>query len=536
MARNVSSAAPAKKLVVRVATVYWLADENKTDEGLPKTRMISSNVCPPSKTNATVMRVGATTLEPIAVPVVKKTRDFAHSRVLGELEISLDPFLGSLDANDPGGTFLLELEPPANALSTAPAGPHTGNNKQNRPGNCGSKDKGHDGLFRVVRMRFDLEFDANRLPIVSNLEDADPEAIPRGPHWLAVVHPKPLKAGADQCILMDWKPDWLRRVEPARRPILNSRNGSDVEMIVLHNISGGSSESRRFPNAAAAITTFMLKLVAKKDDDGNKVLDPVTGEVVKVDQQSGIHYVVDVDGHVTKMAHETFNTRHGGGSSPRNWGNLKKTGINNGAVGIEHALLKNNPEFYPALVDASVDLVRQIATHFPTFRPWNLVGHSHVVNKKLCPGVNFPWNRYESEIIGHAGLPARSIPMAIGADELHFPNTQAIYDGFFAVHPDAAIGAENDGVNDSKAAIKELQRDLREIGFRHAKVTGTYDQGTRRAVREFHSRFMNGSHIVPQDFQRPSQNTVNLESATQIKRVISTLEFLKSVEFPLAAV
>lgn len=531
MPRNVSTAVPAHRLVLSVATLYWLRDENLDGSGLPFSRMKSSNVCPPSTTrvNATHQGLGIT----VALTVTKKQRrPFAHHRVLGELEISLDPFLDALGANDPTGTCVIELQPPDNALSDAPAGPDTGDTDENRPGNCGHDDETHDGLFRPVRLQLDLATSTDGLLRVDNLQDPNAGQLQlRGPYWTAVMHPDPASTGAQQRIMLDWKPDWLRRVKPVRRPKLSSRRGNATRMIVLHNISGGTGPGRRFPNGAAAITTFMLNKVTKKED-GEVVLDS-QGEPVKIDQDSGIHYVVDVDGHVTKMAHESFHTKHGGGSSPREWGRLGGSGINNSAVGIEHALLKNDPVFYPALIDASVDLVRQIVARYPEFRPWNLVGHSDMVNKKLCPGVNFPWLIYENELLGRAGDPPRDVPMALCADADYYPNLRVIYNGFFAANRDAALGDAKDGVADDRTAVRELQRDLRRIGYRFHRENGTFDDATVRAVREFHSRFMNGSHAMPQNPTQGSVKVVNRDSAIQIKRVLHMLDFLESIEYPV---
>ena len=206
--------------------------------------------------------------------------------------------------------------------------------------------------------------------------------------------------------------------------------------------------------------------------------------------------------------------------------------INDGAVGIEHALFGRNPEFYPALIDASVDLVRQIVTHFGTVPPWNVVGHGHLVDggKRGCPGVNFPWLQYENEILGEGGTPGRSVPMALCADENHFPDLKVIYNGLFESHPGTTL--KRGGIR-GRTAVTELQRDLRRIGFVFHRVNGTFDEGTEISVLEFHSRFMNGSHATPQNTLQKSRTVVDRDSAIQIKRVVTMLDFLQTVDFPV---
>jgi len=511
---TVSTARTEPRKLLNISTVYWLADENLHSSGLPMTRMIGENVRPPSTIAVSVSRAGEATAIPVTFAVRRRfsgagARQPIHSGALQELEISLDPLFDSLLADDPLGLFVLTLNPPANALSTGPAGPDTGDNNDNRPGNCGAGDDQFDGLFRPIRLGFEVVRVGGELEI-RNLQND--EALPplRGPHWTAVLHPD-MSTGARQRIMLDWKPDWIRRVLSQRKPVTRSRGRQNVAMVVLHNTGGlrtdAEAAGRRFPNCGATIITFLNHAT------------------------KGINYVVDVDGHVTKMAHEAFGTNHAGesGQTPR-WDHVGTRGgaIRAAAVGIEHSLFESKPEFYPALVSASVDLVQHIVHAFPTIMPWNFVGHSDVVRKPACPGANFPWHRYEASIITRSAPPPTPgtlpFPMALGADNSHQPDESTIYNGFFAGNPAGILRA---GIS-AGDAVRELQSDMREIGYRFHGINGHFDDETENSVRQFHTRFMNGARETPPDFSRVPPREVNMASAIQIKRVLNKLDSLRA--------
>ncbi len=535
-----STARTAPRYFVNIGTVYWLK-EYLADSGLPITRLKRANIRPPSTIQISVYHKGDSAPVYDAFKISRRfsagsnnTRSPLHRGTNQELEIALDTFLSKFalgpdaSAGDPLGTFILELTPPDNALSQEAAGPKTGDDDPARPGNCGANDQSHDGLFRPVKLQFDLQVGEDNSFLISNLGDAGQVALQRGPHWTAFMHPDPLSTGAHQRIMLDWKPDWIRQVlgrrkktdgsmsgkQEERRPKLNPRRGN-VEMVELHNISG----ARPLPEIGRAINGFLAVQVTNKK-----------GKVV--DQESGIHYIVDVDGHITKMAHESFWVQHGGGKgSPKGWGHIRH-GINESAVGIEHALFEKAPVFYPALIDASVDLVRQLVSHFGTIPPWNIVGHAHVLSRQKhgCPGVDFPWIKYEEEVLGEVGYPPRSVPLALGADETYEPDLKVIYNGYFDDLPGGVLKIGN---STDRAAIAELQEDLRTIGFVfHQNVNGIFDEGTEISVKEFHSRFMNESHPVTKKLSRGSLKEVDRASAIQIKRVLRMLEFVQSTDFP----
>lgn len=560
---KVSTATPIHRLLVSICTVYWLTDENldtfhskcnscrkkggkKIACGLPRSRILrTNNICPPSTTVAQIFQDG--NIVPISVNLPIKWKGngpFSFHDVNQELNLSLDPFLIQLKkdsgtSEDPiEGTFILKLIPPNNAISDRPAGPTTGDDSKFRPGNCtGRRDDILDGLFREVKLQFDLTMGKDGIPTVGALQAIDAENISRsrGPYFSTMMHPTPTVA--HQHIMLDWKPDWIRRVKPDRTPTQQDRKTKfPTEMIVLHNTGGTKKTAVEPPDPDQWINLF--------PNAGLTI-----GDMLKPNKAKGIHYVVDVDGHVTKMAHENSWTQHGGGGTTPGWSHLKDwskvkskkfhPGINKLAVGIEHSLLGTDPEFYPELINASVNLVKELAAHLPGYRPWNLIGHSQLsTSRQVCPGTNFPWYRYEKltydilkpSLVGRISVPTMiPVPVALHADETHNPNLSTIYNGFFHSHPTSVLGSKKD---DSKA-IHELQQDLFEIGFIFhkvdikAKTTGIFDPETKRSVQQFHKRFMNGSHDTPQDVLKKQISIVNKESAIQIKRILHKLKTLQ---------
>lgn len=502
----VSSARTEPRKLLNISTVYWLINENLDSSGLPKTRMRKQNIRPPSTIQISIARDGSSLPITDAFQVTRRfrggqgARPPIHLKANQELEISLDPFFDTL----PLGMFVLSLDPPANALSAGPAGPDTGDDDENRPGNCGARDNEFDGLFRPVRMRFEVVRVGTDLEI-RQLQNAEPLARSRGPHWYAVLHPD-MSSGARQRIMMDWKPDWIRRVEPDRKPVLRPRGRTPISMIVLHNTGGkrdnAETEGREFPNGGATVTEFL----------GHR--------------HKGINYVVDVDGHVTKLAHEAFGTNHGAESNQTpKWDHVgtRPGQIRAASVGIEHCLYNSNTIFYPALLTASLDLVELILLAHETIVPWNLVGHNDLVSKAACPGTNFPWSEYEA-LVTTRGTPPLPFPAVLGANPSHSPNVSTMYNGFFATNP----GGRLDQSSSDRDAIRELQSDLRELGYRFHTVTGRFDNDTGISVREFHSRFFNGSHVTPRDFTRARIQHVDKDSAIQLKRVLDNLSNLQS--------
>ena len=225
---SVSTARTEPRKLLNIEYGLLAGRRESTRVGAPLSRLKNNNVRPPSTIKVSVFRAGETAPFPVTFPVTRRfkggkgARQPIHLRALQELEISLDPFFDSLTASDPLGQFVLP-DPPADALSTGPAGPRYGDDNDSRPGNCGAGDNEFDGLFRPVRLGFDVVRVGGELEI-RNLQNDEGATSFSGPHWTAVLHPD-MSTGARQRIMLDWKPDWIRQVlsQPKPKSILVDR-------------------------------------------------------------------------------------------------------------------------------------------------------------------------------------------------------------------------------------------------------------------------------------------------------------------------
>lgn len=148
-------------------------------------------------------------------------------------------------------------------------------------------------------------------------------------------------------------------------------------------------------------------------------------------KKSGAHFLIDLDGHVIRLADDRYATRHGGGyrdvRTP-SWAGTSSPSINKRAIGIEHLHddkklekgdLLDSPPYTDAQYEASVDLIKGLrAAHGVTAA--NVIGHQDVTAKSMCPGRRVDWPRLEA-----AG--ASLAPAALNAQE------QAdMFGGFYA--------------------------------------------------------------------------------------------------------
>src|SRR5262249_55477871 len=159
---------------------------------------------------------------------------------------------------------------------------------------------------------------------------------------------------------IDWKPDWVqcRFVERVKReqrdPRDPTRNLSRVHFLVLHHSDATTPGS--------TINEFTVSNENNKDE-------------------TGAHYVVDVDGHIIKMADEVLRVRHAG---PCFWHGVdssteaaKKADFNwnDFSVGIEH--VHKTGDYPDNQVIATKNLVERIR-HAHGTSPHNVLGHSEI--------------------------------------------------------------------------------------------------------------------------------------------------------------
>lgn len=205
---------------------------------------------------------------------------------------------------------------------------------------------------------------------------------------------------------------------------------------------------------------------------------------------TGIHYLIDVDGHIVKLTHESDSVAHTG---PSFWSG--STRGNGRSVGIEvvHTGAGNFPA---AQYVALLRLVGQIRAAHPAIIRQRVVGHSDlavvsrtnlaVSNRRMIdPGETFEWDRLEAA--GHArrriqGPPTTTYNILAG-QSLRRGQTAARGPG---------------GPNPIAADISQLQRDLSAIGYSIASngtaVSGVFDASLESAVQAFQQRYFAGGN------------------------------------------
>ncbi|PSB67774.1 hypothetical protein C7B61_04385, partial [filamentous cyanobacterium CCP1] len=210
-------------------------------------------------------------------------------------------------------------------------------------------------------------------------------------------------------------------------------------------------------------------------------------------RSTSAHYVIDTDGQIIKMVHESEQAFHAGHS---HW--LGQNSVNGFSVGIE--IVNRSDPYTAAQMTAVVDLLNRIRAAYPDIPTNQIVGHSDVAtnnqappNRRLGrksgdPGSHFDW----------ATLEAAGLGMMILAGA---PNPSD-YGGFFSSFPTQRLRT---GDNDARRVygglrraaitvdvITELQTDLSRIGY-YCPVTGRFDAPTVAAVKIFQEHFFSGT-------------------------------------------
>ena len=187
-------------------------------------------------------------------------------------------------------------------------------------------------------------------------------------------------------------------------------------------------------------------------ETSDAALDWLTREEAKVSS----HYLVDEAGRITQMVTEEMRAWHAGQSD---WAG--ETDLNSCSIGIEI----HNPghEFdYPDFPDVQMQAVEALCLDIlsrqiiPAAR---VLAHSDIApGRKRDPGERFDWAR-----LARAGIGLWVEP---------------------ALHTDD----EGWGVGDESEAIEQLQRELRDFGYR-IEVTSTYGKGMVQVVEAFQRHF-----------------------------------------------
>ena len=224
-------------------------------------------------------------------------------------------------------------------------------------------------------------------------------------------------------------------------PNYDSRNGSDIDMLVLHYTG--------MPTAAEALA---------------RMIDPAS--------KVSAHYLVDEEARVYRLVPENKRAWHAGVAQ---WGNV--TDINSCSVGIEIA----NPgheygyrEFTQEQTAAVIALSKEIVTRH-RIKPARVLGHSDVApTRKQDPGELFDWQRLARAGVGLWPGQVRPLgrtlnPGESGADVSGLQKALAAF-GY-------AVPKTGKYDEDTQAAVAAFQRH-----FRPAKVDGVADGHTRALI------------------------------------------------------
>jgi N-acetyl-anhydromuramyl-L-alanine amidase AmpD len=379
----------------------------------------------------------------------------------------------------PDGEYVLKLNPPeGHELRVVPRGPITDPATRDaalRP--VGPDDAFFNDPPKHTRFRF-LEV---RITIEKGVVIKDKTRLGRGmQHKDAIVAHGAAVSESESSLLIDWKPDWVQcgftdglkkqQVEPGRP----ERILSPVHFIILHHTDASTPGS--------TLDHFSDKI-------HNKF-------------KTGAHYLVDIDGHVIKMAHETVRTFHPGecywyglDSSAASTDDASDFEWVNVAVGIEQVHERTRP--YPSeQIAGTKNLIERLQAIYGTSRH-NVLGHGEIAldfheaikgkrpetkrlgRKLLCPGESYDWHILENS--GNATKPM--------SDLINVPHSR--YGDFFNQFPGQAINTATDDQTIVPVAIAGLQLTLSELGY-FVNLTAKYDEPTRRAVEAFQVRYFSG--------------------------------------------
>jgi N-acetyl-anhydromuramyl-L-alanine amidase AmpD len=203
-------------------------------------------------------------------------------------------------------TLEFEVRPPTDAadrlqlnVTAAPAGPSLA---------IDDADAAADHLYRPFKLILEVN---NRCEVVASLAhllgDASQSLIndKDNIHYAALIPPSkvPVAHAPSVDVVVDWKPDWIRGVVK-KRPTLNVFSPpvpptAPAPCIVLHHTQGVS---------------LYFGAIAPLRKNGS----------------TGIHYIVDVDGHIIKLIQEKHRSNHSGASQ---W--AQTHALNQFSVGIE---------------------------------------------------------------------------------------------------------------------------------------------------------------------------------------------------------
>ena len=332
---------------------------------------------------------------------------------------------------------VLTIDPAAAQISSGPAGPGHGAGGTSAP------------QFQFRPFQVTVDTDANGF--VPGTATISVTAVPGAP-----PHALLLSLTKDK-LTIDWKADFIKSGNAKKAP------GKSNEFLVLHRTGGNDIRS--------AINTFF-------NPGGDKVC---------------IHYLVDVDGHVVKLAHDDDAVNHTGAAF---WDG--RTDLNSSSIGIEHVNGGSNP-FTAEQYTTSLRLVREIRAAHPGITRQRVLGHMDIgcaskTDRSLSsrriddPGQLFEWDQFESANL--ARRRAVFVPTAtiFGVGPGQFVQLNDTKTGTTEVRKPPSLTPDFSG----------LQTSLSAIGYSVASdgttISGVFDKPTRSAIQAFQNRYFSGGN------------------------------------------
>ena len=345
------------------------------------------------------------------------------------------------------GIYVLRVNPPSgHELRGSTPGPLNGAARANAllpvgPNDNFTSDAANACRFRIVEVTIELQGGAlKRADVVKDMWKF-PEAMVA--HCAAFVESTSL-------LWIDWKPDWVRIMDHSDKPATTGPSGgplSNTQFVILHETTAGTPGS---------------------------TLNDFTTQA-----NTGAHYLVDVDGHVIKMAPESKLVQH---TAESTWFDITSDPLVAGHIGSFNALCVGIEQVHDGAgstgtfplvqVAATKGLVERLRAVFG-IKFHNVLGHNEIKDEDSranCPGFQLEWPLLENS--GNATKPGS------GA----IPATK--YGGTFAV-PGAVINNRS-----PSGVIVDLQTTLKSLGY-NAVIDGDFGK-VERWLTAFQNRYFAG--------------------------------------------
>jgi N-acetylmuramoyl-L-alanine amidase len=324
---------------------------------------------------------------------------------------------------------VLEIDPASSQVSNGPASTGHGTGGANAP------------ALQLRSFTVTVDTDANGF-VAGSAQMNVPTVAGSPPHALLLSLTK-------DKLSLDWKPDFIKT--PNRKIVANKANN----VLVLHRTGGTDIRS--------AINTFLN----------------ATGKVSP-------QYLVDVDGFVVKLAHETEIVNHAGHAF---WDGA--TNINATSVGIE--IVHGAPVVFPqAQYDSVLRLVQEIRAAHATITRQHVVGHMEIATNNNDqtlssrriddPSEFFEWDRLENAQLVRHRIPSVAAPVVFG------------------IGPGQFAEKSRRSPRTLRPDFTGIQQALSDIGYSVATngttISGVFDDPLVAAVRAFQRRYFSGGNAA----------------------------------------